>query len=324
MLKRFCTVFFQKHLSQGEIFVIIIQTELGPVRPFHLHHRTRPAGKPSVKEAVLPMKKTIRIVTWIFMLCVVLILPDIPAVRAQEPEVILAERVENGAIVNGDRIVITCDAYGLAVSAKSTGTRLRSVPVTQRQTATRQVLTAIDPDAAVFEVMITEGDDILLKCDAGYLTSAASGNGLYYAEEPEDCSVWQVRDGVFLYNPNAVYTTTGGNTYRNYYLEYYQNYNYFTTYGKSNNSDPAAFTLSFYRMGNSLPEEGLINESYFALPVFETSDTHGYLADISSEPYAYRLAYISDARIRRAQPGRSRAPAGRRRYLSGEYDVQSS
>ena len=235
------------------------------------------------------MKKTFRTVAWILLLCVVSVLPVIPARAAQEPETVLAERVESGELVNGDRIVIVIEADGLAVSERKTGTRLRSVPVTRRQTASRQVLTAIDQDAAVFAVTFTEGNDILLKCDAGYLTSAAAGNGLYYAGEPEECSVWQIRDGVFLYNPNAV-----SGTYRNYYLEYYKNYDYFTTYGKSKNTDPAPFTLSFYRMGNSLPEEGLINEGGYALPVFETSDTHGYLADISSEPYAYRLAYISD------------------------------
>ena len=35
-------------------------------------------------------------------------------------------------------------------------------------------------------------------------------------------------------------------------------------------------------------------ETVYTLPVFETSDIHGYLADTSSSSYEYRLAYISD------------------------------
>ena len=44
-----------------------------------------------------------------------------------------------------------------------------------------------------------------------------------------------------------------------------------------------------------LPPEGeqAVSRSYI-LPVFETSDTHGYLADISETPYKYLLAFISD------------------------------
>ncbi len=34
--------------------------------------------------------------------------------------------------------------------------------------------------------------------------------------------------------------------------------------------------------------------SVYTLPIFETSDIHGYLADTSTEHYEYRLAYISD------------------------------
>ena len=35
-------------------------------------------------------------------------------------------------------------------------------------------------------------------------------------------------------------------------------------------------------------------EGTYTLPLFETSDTHGYLADTSGNDYKYRLAYICD------------------------------
>ncbi|MBR6397997.1 MAG: hypothetical protein IKS06_03795, partial [Lachnospiraceae bacterium] len=73
----------------------------------------------------------------------------------------------------------------------------------------------------------SENEDLTLTCDAGCLTSAESGNGLFYAGEPETTSLWELQDGTFLYNKNASYTTAGGKTYTNYYLESYSNY--FTT-----------------------------------------------------------------------------------------------
>ena len=48
------------------------------------------------------------------------------------------------------------------------------------------------------------------------------------------------------------------------------------------------------------PEE----DAVYRLPVFETSDIHGYLADTSANRYEYRLAYISDkVRDRRMETG---------------------
>ena len=41
-------------------------------------------------------------------------------------------------------------------------------------------------------------------------------------------------------------------------------------------------------------EPGENEDAVYTLPVFETSDIHGYLADTSSDRYEYRLAYISD------------------------------
>ena len=84
---------------------------------------------------------------------------------------------------------------------------------------------------AVFELLSAGNDDVYLRCAQGYLTSSATGNGLYYSAEPLECSEWQFHDGVFLYNTNACYQS-GSNTYRNYYLEYYNSGKYYTTYGK--------------------------------------------------------------------------------------------
>ena len=48
------------------------------------------------------------------------------------------------------------------------------------------------------------------------------------------------------------------------------------------------------RAAEVLPSSPSDSTAVYTLPVFETSDIHGYLADTSSEKYEYRLAYISD------------------------------
>lgn len=53
---------------------------------------------------------------------------------------------------------------------------------------------------------------------------------------------------------------------------------------------PALFFLAFVPARAVGTETG---ERYY-LPLFETSDTHGYLAEVSEEPYEYRLSYIAD------------------------------
>ena len=121
------------------------------------------------------MKRTVLTVIAAFLMAV---LPAFSAVYAQEPDAILAERVESDRIRPGDKIVIVNDAANTAVSVRPSSKRLAGAPVTVAQTeAGRKVLTAMDGDAAVCEVIEAGEGDILLKCEAagGYLTSAALG-----------------------------------------------------------------------------------------------------------------------------------------------------
>ena len=58
-----------------------------------------------------------------------------------------------------------------------------------------------------------------------------------------------------------------------------------TVWAESSRTDPAA--------GTTQTEEASHDTEYY-LPVFETSDTHGYLADAADNEIVYLLAYISD------------------------------
>ena len=240
------------------------------------------------------MKKSLRrlLAAAVALCCVTVFLSAfIGDVRAEET--ILAERAEGGELLPGDRVVLVCDAARNTLSLEAAGTRLASVAVTTAETPTRRVLTEIGERAAVFEVGSAGGGLMYLRCEKGYLTSSETGNGLYYAAEPADQSKWQLQEGKYLYNPFVSYTS-GKNTYRDYCLEYYNAGNYFSTWGKRADADPSAFAFSFYRLGNTDPEEEIAADESYTLPLFETSDVHGTLADTSGEEPVYLLAYISD------------------------------
>ena len=138
---------------------------------------------------------------------------------------------------------------------------------------------AIPEDAAVFTLEAAP-NGILLKCDEGYLTASMNENGLYYSETQDECSVWQFSEGVFLYNPNKV-REYSGKTYNDYHMQYYNSY--FTVYGKSSYAKPETYTMHFFKLGNSDPSESIVEDSYYTVPVFETSDVHGNLTDTSGE-----------------------------------------
>ena len=186
-------------------------------------------------------------------------------------------------ILPGDRFVIVNDAGMNAVSKYSAGKRLSKAAVSFSGIS----LTYISDEAAVFTYEYADGGDVLLLCEQGYLTSSETGNGLFYTDTPSEFSVWRFEDGCYLYNVNSAYTS-GGKEYKNNYLEYYPKSDFYSTYGKS--GDTSLYKMSFYKLTDSAATP---SESGYKLPVFETSDIHGYIVDTSSAEYEYRAAYIS-------------------------------
>ena len=209
---------------------------------------------------------------------------------------VIAEKVLPSDLQAGDQLVILCESNDMALCTGAvTSARLSSGKASTGDTATRKVLTALPDNAAVFTLSEAE-DGWYLHCSAGYLTSSATGNALFYAQDLQEGSRWKFVNDVFLYNPAACYTSD-----RNYYVEFFSSY--FTIYGKSSSANQTAYTMSFYRMGNSLPDEPLLQDSYYYLPVYETSDAHGYLANVTDDGQTqYLMAYISD-RLNAARAG---------------------
>ena len=220
--------------------------------------------------------------------------PSGPALaEAAMPSEILAEKVPFSQLAPGDSFVIVSENANAAFSLNTQWDKLSLADITLAHTDTREVLTAIAPEAAVFEFEPQEGGDICLKCQNGYLITSDEGGKLYYAPDSGPNGLWRVIDDCLICNPRAVMYYNGEPS-SNIYIEYYPQGACFSLYPREGQPDAYTFDLSFYRLGNSVPGENIKEDAYYLLPVFETSDTHGYLADVDSDDTQYLLAYISD------------------------------
>ena len=220
--------------------------------------------------------------------------PSGPALaEAAMPSEILAEKVPFSQLAPGDSFVIVSENANAAFSLNTLKDRVSLADIALAHTDSRDVLTAMAPEAAVFEFEPQEGGDICLKCQNGYLITSDGGGKLYYAPDSGPNGLWRVIDDRLIYNPSAVMNYKGEPS-SNTYIEYYPEGPYFSLYPREDQSDAYMFDLSFYRLGNSVPGENIKEDAYYLLPVFETSDTHGYLADVDSDDTQYLLAYISD------------------------------
>ncbi len=136
-------------------------------------------------------------------------------------------------IADGDKVVIFYPDAMLAVSGTADGKRLEAVEATVADS----VLTSAE--AAVWEVVVDDNGYYSFLVDGMYLTSGATGNSLYLAEEASEYSLWELEeaaDGWYIRNVNAQYS---GNAQ---YLEYYYD---FTTYGFKE-SNTTIYTFQFF------------------------------------------------------------------------------
>lgn len=200
----------------------------------------------------------------------------------------VAVQVDGGQIRAGDRIILVSGYSENAVSLKLSDKYVDSFKADIQTRGKDKLINTIPRDTAIFTVEDAGNGNIYLVCGSGYLTSVSAGNGLYYSQKPESCSAWRIENGGFLYNPNVKGSGSGGSAGNNYYLEFYSGY--VTTYGKNGNTNASRFVFMFFR----LEENGHAAGSTYYLPVFETSDTHGYIAGTSGDDDLYLLAYISD------------------------------
>lgn len=240
-----------------------------------------------------PTRKIIAL--WIAAICLFTLLfsalPSVAegAVRSE----ILAEKVVFSQLTADDRFVIVCEPGKVSASLDAVNSQIDTVKVTPAHTASRQVLTAMDPNIAVFAFEYDDSGDVYLKCESGYLTCSDDGRSLYYAQTPEPCSLWRIDDDGFLYNPNSLWTYRESST-ANVYLEYFAGNQHFSTFPRYEGVDESEMIFAFYRLSDSAPGEAVIEDRHYRLPVFETSDVHGYLVELSDGDPLYLLAYIAD------------------------------
>ena len=184
---------------------------------------------------------------------------------------------------DGDQLLIYYNS-GSTVLGGVNGTKLAAVPARPVSTQSGKTFVTPEDGAAIFQVGVREDGSYTFATADGYLTCE---KGLTYKSEISADSCWKLEsteDGhYFIRNAGAA----------DQYLEYY---NGFTTYTKKNTSDASLYTFTLCKIGAAAKSDEEEIGGY-VLPVFETSDVHGYLLDTSSgneETYQYRLAYIAN------------------------------
>ena len=194
----------------------------------------------------------------------------------------IAVKADLPDFADGDRLVILSNASKRVMSSLPTGRSLTAL-ISRRS---GDSITGLFDATAVFTVEITDAG-YRFRAEEGYLTAAESGNGLFLLPEPTEYSLWELQDGGFLRCPAA------GSEDADCCLEFYETDRCFTTYTRTASSAPGPFSMSFYRVDEDFAFEEDDGSGY-RLPVFETSDIHGYIVGTAGEEYEYRLAYIAD------------------------------
>ncbi len=199
---------------------------------------------------------------------------------------IKATLIKGSQIKDGDTIIIAASSEDKALSTQTSDSKVASTSVVVRETVDTNTLTSISDNTALLAVEKAgdEGSEFYLKCSSGYLTSGETGNSLFYRAEPSEYSKWTFENDNLVHSANAHFDSS-----KNQFLEYFNGA--FTTYGKNSTANPTPFTMNFYLWGDDSPTE---DDTGYYLPVFETSDTHGSIAEKSGNEYLYLLAYISD------------------------------
>lgn len=206
---------------------------------------------------------------------------------------------------DGDKIVIYNTPNLLILGSAASGSRLKGV-----EAINAGDLLPVPEGSAVFTVSTSAGTGeydgktlYTLTCGGKYLTYGSTGNSLTLADTASELSLWgfdPIEGGWRIHAANAAYTGSNGPV-KNQYLEQYGGN--FTTYGWNGGGDNYIFDLyAFDDSKGFTPEAPDVPDvpedpEAFVLPVYETTDVHGFLVDVSSgdpSAYEYRMAYIAN------------------------------
>ena len=221
-------------------------------------------------------------------------LPEPPGPESAGSGSIIAEKAEWSQLQEGDLFYIVIRAGNMAVSLRQKNTKLDRAAVTVGHTQTHQVLTGVEEGAALFEKTDAGDGSVYLKSASGYLTSSEDGRSLFYVSAPINGSRWQAEEGETLVNADVKIDWKSQPLPLKVYVEYYPYGGYYTAYAMTEKTDWSMLIVDFYKAGNINPGEIVPEEHSYSLPVFETSDLHGMMADTSGKDALYLLAYLSD------------------------------
>ncbi len=155
-----------------------------------------------------------------------------------EGTVLLSKLTE--APVDGSTLVVYHPTSNNVLTAEASGAKLAGV---QARFYQEDMIKA--DEMAVLTVLVEDDEYTFQNAEGKWLTAAATGNGLSFADEATEYSIWlapvQQEDGTwYIINKNAKYTNNQGETL-DIALEYYKG---FTSYSIKNNNN--AYKFEFY------------------------------------------------------------------------------
>ena len=217
--------------------------------------------------------------------------PEISAVpQAKE---VIAEPADFGTLQNNDRILLMGPNDYRIVSAMKSNNALAAVASHLAEGA----VVSLPDVSAILTYEKGEDGTFCLRGPDGYLTTNANGQALRFGAK-DDFSFWKAKEDGTLINVNAKPRSESDRDLSMGLLQFFNNT--FTVMELRNDvMEIAKITPYRVKEGFALPTD---DGKGYRLPLFETSDIHGYIVDTSGKENSYRLAdiagWIRDTRMR--------------------------
>ena len=199
-----------------------------------------------------------------------------------------AERVRFADVSDGDRIILVNPNFMRTVALIPEDGQLVALAVR----GSAEELTYFPAESGLFTCEKAEDGALRLKTEAGYLSAGAEENVLVCDAPGDTPAYWTLTD-----NELTVRIPGAAPEERCLYYSPEKNHCAVAEPGSISNEEYLEFCLYRVNPSYSPPQD---DGSGYRLTVFETSDIHGHIAEVSEEETEYRLAWIAGM-IRKAR-----------------------
>ncbi len=217
---------------------------------------------------------------------------ETPVMEEQTKEKNIASEVKPEELKEGDRFIVVNQRDQRVITSVKSGTAFAGALVH----GSGQALTYIPESSLIFSYEYAGSGQFRMKGENGWLTVGETSDALTFASDVSSAGKWEAEpDGTVL----CVNKSGGGGMEKRYlFLSAYEHQFAVKALPES---DPDRYKMAVYRLADDYVPSADDGSGY-SLPVFETSDIHGYFAYMENDIREYRLArlagMIEDARRR--------------------------